>query len=70
MSETQTYTFEVNPMTCGGCTKSVEKALNNLGGVDDITFDLEKKTVVLKTAKSTEEIIAAIGKVGKTAELK
>ncbi|CAB4475434.1 heavy metal transport/detoxification protein [Rhizophagus irregularis] len=70
MSETQTYTFEVNPMTCSGCTKSVEKALNNLGGVDNINFNLENKTVVLTTAKTSQEIVDAIGKTGKTAELK
>ncbi|CAB4375638.1 unnamed protein product [Rhizophagus irregularis] len=70
MSETQTYTFEVNPMTCSGCTKSVEKALNNLGGVDNINFNLENKTVVLTTAKTFQEIVDAIGKTGKTAELK
>jgi len=67
MSETQTYTFEVNPMTCQGCTNAVEKALKNLGGVDSINFDLERKTVVVKTAKSSGEIIEAIGKTGKTA---
>ncbi|GBB99888.1 hypothetical protein RclHR1_03670008 [Rhizophagus clarus] len=70
MSETNTYTFEVNPMTCSGCTKSVEKALNNLGGVDNISFNLENKTVVLTTEKTSQEIIDAIGKTGKTAELK
>ncbi|RGB44109.1 heavy metal-associated domain-containing protein [Rhizophagus diaphanus] len=70
MSENQTtYTFEVEPMTCSGCTKAVEKALNNLGGMESINFDLEKKTVVVKTAKSPNEIIEAIKKTGKTAKI-
>jgi hypothetical protein len=38
--------------------------------VDNINFNLEDKTVVLTTAKTSQEIIDAIGKTGKTAELK
>lgn len=78
-------------MTCSGCTKAVEKALNNLGGtyynlitfyiftyliclyfwegMESINFDLEKKTVMVKTAKSPKEIIEAIKKTGKTAKI-
>jgi len=56
-------------MTCSGCTKAVEKALNNLGGVESINFNLEKKTVVVKTAKPPNEIIVAIKKTGKTAKI-
>jgi hypothetical protein len=37
--------------------------------VESINFDLEKKTVVVKTAKSPNEIIEAIKKTGKTAKI-
>ncbi|CAI2164420.1 11580_t:CDS:2 [Funneliformis geosporum] len=70
MSDNKTLTFEVDPLSCSGCTKSVEKALNNLGGMDEIKFDLETKNVQVKTTKSSLEIIEAIGKTGKTAVLK
>ncbi len=33
-------------------------------------FNLESKTVVVETTKSSQEIIDAIGKTGKKAELK
>jgi len=69
MSGTQTYTFEVDPMTCSGCTKAVENALNKLGGMDSVNFNLETKTVVVETAKSSKEVIDAISKTGKTAKL-
>ncbi|CAG8492690.1 1398_t:CDS:2 [Funneliformis mosseae] len=65
-----TYTFEVDPMTCSGCTKAVEKALKNLGGVDSISFNLEKKIVTVETERSPNEIIEAISKTGKTAVTK
>ncbi|CAG8476742.1 6580_t:CDS:2 [Funneliformis caledonium] len=70
MSDINTLTFEVDPMSCSGCTKSIEKALKNLGGMDEINFDLETKNVRVKTTKSSQEIIEAIGKTGKTAVLK
>jgi len=38
-------------------------------GVESINFNLEKKTVVVKTAKSPDEIIEAIKKTGKTAKI-
>jgi len=69
MSGIQTYTFEVNPMTCSGCTNAVEKALKKLEGVNSIDFDLEKKTVVVATDKSPDKIIEAISSTGKTAKL-
>lgn len=37
--------------------------------MESIDFDLEKKTVVVKTAKSPNEIIEAIKKTGKTAKI-
>ena len=36
-------TLEVNGMTCGHCTKSVEKALKNTGGVTEAKVDLKSK---------------------------
>ncbi|CAG8825453.1 23781_t:CDS:2, partial [Gigaspora margarita] len=65
----QTYKFEVNPMTCQGCSNSIEKALKKLEGVD-YTINLENKTVEVKTAKFTaDELVQTMKGIGKEAVL-
>lgn len=64
--------FHVEGMTCGGCEVGLRMAVGKLDGVDDVeasykegsaavTYDVDKVT--------PDEIIAAIAKLGYTAEL-
>ena len=41
----ETIKVRVDGMTCGGCVKSVQKALNAHDGVTEAVADLDKKSV-------------------------
>ena len=43
----QTSTFSVSGMTCGGCAKSVERALGELSGVSSVAVDWQAGQVVV-----------------------
>lgn len=47
-------TIGVNGMTCGNCKKSVESALRNLDGVNDVAVDLNEGNV---TVNFNEDVI-------------
>ncbi len=40
-------TIKVDGMTCGGCVKSIENALNEQAGVQKVTADLDARTVAV-----------------------
>jgi len=40
-------TFKVLNMNCNHCVANITKALKNLDGVDDISFNLKKKEVTI-----------------------
>lgn len=44
---TQTITFNIDGMTCGGCVKSVTNALNQITGVSQANVSLENKNAVI-----------------------
>ena len=41
-------TFKVPDMTCGGCVKSIQNALNAREGVANATADLDAKRVTIE----------------------
>ena len=41
----KTIELKVEGMTCGGCVKSIQNALNEQAGVNDAIADLDSKTV-------------------------
>lgn len=43
-----TSTLKVNGMSCQSCVGHVEKAIQALGSVDQVTVDLAAKTVTVK----------------------
>jgi copper chaperone len=40
-------TIKVEGMTCGGCVKSIENALNEQAGIQKVAADLEAGTVAV-----------------------
>ncbi|XP_055908121.1 copper transport protein ATOX1 [Eupeodes corollae] len=59
------HEFKVE-MTCTGCSGAVERVLKKLGDkVEDMTIDLEGKTVQIKSSLSSDELLAVLKKTGK-----
>ncbi|CAG8518849.1 24122_t:CDS:2 [Cetraspora pellucida] len=69
MTTENTYKFEVNPMTCQSCYRSVNTLLDSIEAVSKHTIDLSKKTVEVKTTLSSDEIINKMKGIGKEAVL-
>ena len=63
----QTHSFDVNGMTCGGCTGSVQRALRQIDGVSHAEVSLRPgvATVVTDPARVTPaQIESAITRLG------
>ena len=63
----QTLKFDVNGMTCGGCTGSVQRALSKIDGVSnaDVTLRPGAATVQVDPARVTpQQIETAITRLG------
>ncbi len=41
-------TLKVDGMTCGGCVKSIQKALNTREGINETNADLDSATVTVE----------------------
>ena len=68
-----TTVFAVGGMTCGGCEASVKMVVKKLDGVEKVTASNKegRATVTYDPAKvTTDNIVAAIEKIGYTAEVK
>ena len=37
--------FQINDIHCKKCVEKIRKALENLGGIEEVHFDLDKKIV-------------------------
>ena len=61
-------TVSVTGMKCGGCTSSVEKALNALPGAQNVEVSLEQKTATISGVDDVNLVIAAIKEAGFEAE--
>ena len=69
----QTLSFDVNGMTCGGCTGSVQRALSKLNGISHAEVSLSPgvATVVIDPTKVTPaQIESAITHLGYPARAK
>ena len=63
----QTLSFDVNGMTCGGCTGSVQRALSKLDGISHVEVSLSPgvATVAVDPARVTPaQIESAISQLG------
>lgn len=56
-----TVTFSVQGMSCGHCKMAVEKALNNMDGVEkaEVNLDAANATVTFDSAKVSEDQLRA-----------
>lgn len=62
-----TLTFDVDGMTCGGCTGSVQRALSAVDGLSNVHVSLRPGTATMDadSARVTpEQIEAVIGRAG------
>ncbi|WP_294033282.1 heavy-metal-associated domain-containing protein [uncultured Moraxella sp.] len=59
-----TKTFNISGMTCGGCTASVQKALQAVDGVQSISVSLENQQAVI----SFDEAIVSVQALSETIE--
>ena len=69
----QTHTFDINGMTCGGCTGSVQRALSQIDGVShaEVTLRPGVATVVTDPARVTAaQIESAITRIGYPAKIR
>ena len=57
-------TFSIEGMKCGGCVSAIEKALNELGDVENIQVSLEQHQATVSSSRSAEEIAQAITAAG------
>src|SRR5688500_14846355 len=67
LAATRTTTIYISGMTCVGCAISIEQALKNTEGVEDVRVSYERGEAVVKyddrkvTAGKLREIITGIG---------
>jgi copper chaperone len=67
MSATVKHEFEVRGMHCGGCVKSVTRAISQVPGVRSVEVSLEKNDATVEhdvAATAPAAIIAAIEAAG------
>jgi copper chaperone len=60
-------TLDVPDISCDHCKMSIEGAVNELGGIDSATVDIEGRTVDVSfdpSAQSLDDIVAAIEEQG------
>ena len=67
----ETINLAVSGMTCGGCVKHVEKAINAIAGVQKVEVDLPSGSVRVEgnISQSANAIIAALEEDGYPAKL-
>jgi len=58
------HELTVDGMTCGGCVKSVEKAIAQKDPSAKTTVNLEKKKVVVESTLSVTDLIQTISDAG------
>ena len=56
--------FHVEDMMCGGCAKSVAKAIANLDKTAKVEADPESRTVKVETSASAAEVQKALADAG------
>lgn len=62
---TETKTYVVPAMSCGHCKQTVERAVSEVDGVEEVDADLDSKLVSIRgDAVSDERVRAAIDEAG------
>lgn len=56
--------FHIENMTCGGCARSVTKAIQSVDPAAEVTADPASHKVDVKSAASRDKLVAALTEVG------
>lgn len=56
-------------MACGGCVSTIETELGTLAEVEQVSVDLDAKTVQVQGNVAVSQLISTLGSVGYAAEL-
>ncbi|UNK42392.1 heavy-metal-associated domain-containing protein [Luteimonas sp. S4-F44] len=56
--------FHLDDMTCGGCVRSVTKAIQAVDAQASVEADPPNRTVVVQTSASREAVVAALREAG------
>ena len=56
--------FHIENMTCGGCVRSVTKAIQSVDPSAEVTADPASNKVEVKSAASRDRLVAALTEVG------
>lgn len=64
-----TITLQLDGLHCGNCVKSVEKALNEVEGVSQVSVTLENQIAVVEGSANADTLIAAVEDIGFEAKL-
>ncbi|MBY0364208.1 MAG: heavy-metal-associated domain-containing protein [Phreatobacter sp.] len=56
--------FQIENMTCGGCARSVTKAIQSVDPSAEVTADPASHKVEVKSAASRDRLVAALTEVG------
>lgn len=62
-------TFNVEGMDCGSCAKSIEKHLNTISGVKEVSVNFSTGKMKVEHENSVDEIISEVSKIGFKASL-
>ncbi|EAR09983.1 heavy-metal-associated domain-containing protein [Reinekea blandensis] len=57
-------TLKVDGATCGGCVKSIEKAVSQVAGVESVSFDLDTKLAQVDGQADKAQVVDAIEMAG------
>lgn len=64
-----TITLQLDGLHCGNCVKSVEKALNGVAGVSQVSVTLDQQIAVVEGSAEVQALIEAVEDIGFGAEL-
>ena len=56
--------FHIENMTCGGCARSVTKAIQSVDPAAEVNVDPDARTVDVKSSASRDRLVSALTEVG------
>ncbi len=66
---TNDIVLNISGMHCGGCARTIEKALRQVAGVNAASADVGRKIAEVAGSASAADLIAAVGTAGYEAEV-
>ncbi|WP_162530015.1 heavy-metal-associated domain-containing protein [Stappia sp. BW2] len=61
--------FSIPDMSCGHCKAAIGKSIEQTDGAAQVEFDMENRTVTVKSTRSAQEIAGALNEAGYSSEL-